>query len=188
MAVILSIAHSFKRTTPELHAFSARLGETVDEAAVRRALTERSFVLQRRLERERSAESTEDNSALAVRGRELMTSYVAGWLRAALPRVPEEGVQAVTSYLTSRSQLHDLASGIGLKDIVLSEEYPPSEEALVRCLCAWLAALANSAGEQRAHLPELTELSDDKLLEELTEQRVYYYSRAILGTRTLMAL
>ncbi|XP_037091848.1 39S ribosomal protein L44, mitochondrial-like [Pollicipes pollicipes] len=142
----------------ELHAFSARLGETVDEAAVRRALTERSFVLQRRLERERlglpdpEAESTEDNSALAVRGRELMTSYVAGWLRAALPRVPEEGVQAVTSYLTSRSQLHDLASGIGLRDIVLSEEYPPSEEALVRCLCAWLAALANSAGEQRAHL------------------------------------
>ena len=50
-----------------------------------------------------------------------MTSYIAGWLRAALPRMPEEGVQAVTSYLTSQDQLHQLAAGIGLKDIVLSE-------------------------------------------------------------------
>ena len=50
-----------------------------------------------------------------------MTSYIAGWLRAALPQLPEEGVQAVTSYLTSQQKLYQLASGIGLKDIILSE-------------------------------------------------------------------
>ncbi|XP_043234390.1 39S ribosomal protein L44, mitochondrial-like [Amphibalanus amphitrite] len=141
----------------ELFAFSARLGESVDEPLLRRALTERSHMLQSQAERQRLglAENEADsacNTELAERGSDIMTSYISGWLRSALPLLPEEGVQSVTSYLTSQQELNQLASGIGLKDIILSEEYPPSEETMARCLRAFVAALAESSGEERAQL------------------------------------
>lgn len=141
----------------ELFAFSARLGESVNESGLRRALTERSYMLQSQEERQRlglpdTEANSADNSELADRGSQLMTSYIAGWLRAALPRLPEEGVQAVTSYLTSQDQLYQLAVGLGLKDLVLSQEYPPSEEAMARCLRAFVASLAEASGETRAQL------------------------------------
>ncbi|KAF0291836.1 39S ribosomal protein L44, mitochondrial [Amphibalanus amphitrite] len=141
----------------ELFAFSARLGESVDEPLLRRALTERSHMLQSQAERRRlglpeNEADSASNTELAERGSDIMTSYISGWLRSALPLLPEEGVQSVTSYLTSQQELNQLASGIGLKDIVLSEEYPPSEETMARCLRAFVAALAESSGEERAQL------------------------------------
>jgi len=141
----------------ELFAFSARLGESVDELLLRQVFTERSYLQQQRLERERlglpdKQTETADNGGLAERGLALMASCASGWLRAALPRMPEEGIQAVTSHLTSHSQLLELAYSIGMKDLVLAEEHPPSEEALVRCLQAFVATLAEGAEEARAQL------------------------------------
>merc|ERR1719508_380793 len=52
------------------------------------------------------------------------------WLRGALPLLPEEGIIAVKSYLT--------------RELVLSEEYPPSASTLAQTLQALIGALSHT--------------------------------------------
>merc|ERR1712096_59574 len=66
------------------------------------------------------------------------------WLRGALPLLPEEGIVAVKSYLTREMMLADIAFHLGLRELVLSEEYPPSASTLAQTLQALIGALAQT--------------------------------------------
>lgn len=81
----------------ELYSFGKRLGEEFDEAVLRKALTESSYVIKNEKEASEvgieSEHTMEDNRRMALQGEEIMNEFIPSYLRHALPRLPEEGIQ-----------------------------------------------------------------------------------------------
>ena len=117
------------------------------------------------------SEEMKDNSDLAEKGREvihssitrygrsefhvmkvLVSSFYYSWLRVAFPVVPEEMITELRDYLLSEPIMADVAFHIGLREIVLSEEYPPAAATLMKCFEAVVGALASSQPERAAKL------------------------------------
>lgn len=88
------------------------------------ALTNRSYVIQQESKQsecgiENSNLNMDDNSSLIRKGEEFIIACVKEHLTEALPKFPEDGVQAICNHLTSSASLANVASHIGLRDIVL---------------------------------------------------------------------
>ena len=66
--------------------------------------------------------------------------------------VPEEMITELRDYLLSEPIMADVAFHIGLREIVLSEEYPPAAATLTKCFEAVVGALASSQPERAAKL------------------------------------
>lgn len=82
----------------ELYAFGKRLHEEFNDDLLRKALTEKSYVSklaeeQRKVGIESSIDDSFDNRAMVAEGEQIMNDFVALYLRHALPRLPEEGIQ-----------------------------------------------------------------------------------------------
>lgn len=85
----------------ELYAFSKRLGEEFDDALLRRALTERSYMLKLEEDTKKvgiiatpeDQQDLLDNSGLVEPGEQILADVVVRYLRHLLPRLPEEGIQ-----------------------------------------------------------------------------------------------
>ena len=88
----------FRNYDAELYAFGKRLQEEFDDEALREALTDASYIAK---ETQRQQElgvshpglAMNNNKELAARGETVITEYCFGYLRAALPMLPEEGVR-----------------------------------------------------------------------------------------------
>jgi len=132
----------------ELKAFSSRIGETFNLNRLTTALTTESHVVAEIEKQKELGIDTnvqfESNKNLSVKGAELIETVVAGWLRAALPDFPEEGVQAVVGYLTCEDMLAEVAFHIGTRDLVLTKDYPPNKETLSQVFQAVVAALSET--------------------------------------------
>lgn len=85
-----------------------------------------------------------DNSELSSEGQKIIKSALTRWLRGAYPFLPEEMITEVRQFLTSDQNMAEVGFHIGLREIVLSEEYPPSAASLKKCLEAVIAALAST--------------------------------------------
>lgn len=138
----------------ELYAFSKRLQEEFDSDALREALTHASYIHK---ERQRQQElgvsdpglAMEDNNQLAAKGERVIADYCTAYLRAALPLLPEEGVSSLVDYLLSEDVMSAVGYGIGLRDLVLCEEHPPSPSTMARCFQAVVGALSVSSPDPR---------------------------------------
>merc|ERR1719483_46670 len=132
----------------ELKALQSRIGETIDQSLLARAFVMESHVeLEIRKQEELGVEVTTglvDNIELAGEGKEIINKALGQWLRGALPLLPEEGIAAVTDYLTTETMTASIAFHLGLRELVLSEEYPPSARSLSCSLQALVAALAST--------------------------------------------
>lgn len=130
----------------ELAALGARLGETFEPVLLVQAFITNSHVEQERVKQAELGVETEvamqDNSDLVMQGTQCIQDTLARWLRGALPYFPEEGVRAVLGYLTGEEMLANVGFHLGLKELVLSTEYPPIREDLARCFAAMVGALA----------------------------------------------
>lgn len=141
----------------ELFAFGKRLGESFELSQLQRAFTEKSFA-RREEERRRQLGIDEkdlqmpDNSDLAEKGQHIARAYVEAFLQHQLPKVPKQGLQAISSYLLSIETLARVSSHLGTRDLIQSTEYPPTAENLAKTLQAVIGALADSSGVQRAFL------------------------------------
>jgi len=140
----------------EMKALQARLGETFDHNLLNQAMIMDSHLeIERRKQEELGVDVSEemkDNSELADRGREVIHSSITRWLRVAFPVVPEEMITELRDYLLSEPIMADVAFHIGLREIVLSEEYPPAAATLTKCFEAVVGALASSQPERAAKL------------------------------------
>jgi len=129
----------------ELAALQARLGETFNQELLTRAFVLDSHVkLELKKQEELGVEISTgliDNSELANKGVAIINEALTHWLRSALPFLPEEGINAILQYLTSENMIADIAFHIGLRELVLSEEYPPSARSLNLTLQALVGAL-----------------------------------------------
>merc|ERR1712001_777297 len=132
----------------EVKALQARLGEKFDGELLMRALVMESHLEQERLKQEElGVEVTSqltDNSELAEKGDEIIKTVLTRWLRSAYPLLPEEMITEVRQFLTTEQLLAEVGFHIGLREIILSEEYPPSAATLRQSLVAVIAALAQT--------------------------------------------
>jgi len=140
----------------ELKALQARLGEQIDSDLLSRSMIMNSHLeLERKKQEELGVEVSEqmvDNSLLADRGREVMQRTLTRWLRGAFSRLPEEMISELRDFLMTDEILADVAFHIGLREIILSEEYPPLAATLRKCLEALVGALDSSQPDRAAQL------------------------------------
>lgn len=133
----------------EIYAYGKRLHENFDLKLLERAFVQRSYVIQEELRLEKlGVDKTElnlvDNRELAEKGRKIASEYVEAYLRYHLPQYPDDGIAAVRDHLLSTEKLAYISSNLGSKEIILAEEYPPSQESLAQTFLAVIGALQES--------------------------------------------
>ena len=79
---------------------------------------------------------------MSVVGHRLIQETVEGFVRKALPYIPEDGVKAITCFLTTDEMLARISFHIGTKDLILSKEYPPSRGTYADVFKAIVGALS----------------------------------------------
>ncbi|XP_037947029.1 39S ribosomal protein L44, mitochondrial [Teleopsis dalmanni] len=141
----------------ELYAFTKRLNENIDISLLQTAFTQKSYIhkeanRQRDLGIEETDIQINDNLKLSEHGENIAKAYISTYLQYSLPKVPEEGRNAILKYLTSIETLAYIALHLGMKDLLLDTEYPPTSEALSRSLLAVIGALQESSGSERSFL------------------------------------
>ena len=98
------------------------------------------------------SEQMVDNSLLADRGGEVIQRTLTRWLRGAYPSLPEEMISELRDFLMTDDMLADVAFHIGLREVILSEEYPPFAATLRKCLEALIGALDTNQPDRAAKL------------------------------------
>ncbi|XP_044261320.1 39S ribosomal protein L44, mitochondrial [Tribolium madens] len=152
----------------EIFAFGKRLGEEFDRKLLKQALTHRSYVsLEEDKAKEKGLENekVDSNYQLIKQGGALISNYIKTELG---EKYPKDVVGALHDYLTSVDMLSHVAVHLGLKDIVLTSEFPVENETLADTLKAVVAALKESQNQERAHL-----FIKDFLLSQLTGKEIY---------------
>ncbi len=156
-----------------MFAFGRRLGEDFSPELLRRALTNRSFVEAEGVRREElgvaedaSSSPTEDNRDLVATGRTFTSGYLSAYLRQVYPGLPSEGIRSLVVHLTSDDVLSTVASHVGLKDILLSAEYPPEATTLSDTFLAVVACVEGEQNRQKFVRDFVaTQLCDKNVLE-----------------------
>ncbi|CAG7729476.1 unnamed protein product [Allacma fusca] len=138
----------------ELYAFGKRLGENFNDDILRTALTDKSYIHQYLKQQEElglpaNQVELQDNNELSVQGMDFISGSVLSTLKEEFPDLPNEGIFAVSEWLTSQSALARICSLIGTNDLILCADYPPSEIVFDRVFKAIVAALVGSSGEER---------------------------------------
>ncbi|KAJ8675410.1 hypothetical protein QAD02_011196 [Eretmocerus hayati] len=139
----------------EVYAFNNRLSEKFDLNLLERAFTHRSYVIQEEEEQKKVGIDNpmldfEDNLELISEGKEITPLLIENYLHSALPLAPLECIHAFKNYLLSNEVLAATSSGIGTKDLVLTQEYPVDEETLANTFYALISALNRSVNLEHA--------------------------------------
>lgn len=114
----------------EIFAFSRRLHESLSEDTLRQIFSHPSYAKlleasQARLNLPHIEVKT--NTELKLAGEQLLDLHVKSYLRYTFDKVPEDGIEQIAHYLTSDETLADIAKWIGCREIILTEEYPPTQ-------------------------------------------------------------
>eukprot|EP00057_Strongylocentrotus_purpuratus_P032440 XP_787663.4 PREDICTED: 39S ribosomal protein L44, mitochondrial [Strongylocentrotus purpuratus] len=143
----------------EIYAFCQRFGEEFNSETVRTAFTHKSYVEKEEKSRremgllDQDAKlQLDDNTQLVNAGYQFSSDYIAGYLRHALPKVPEEGYRAINQYLMNGKVLSYVASNLGLRDLVLCADFPIPSEVMESTLMAIVGGLLEDQGMDRAGL------------------------------------
>lgn len=139
----------------EIFAFNKRLSENFKPEKLEQAFTFRSYVIQ---EEQRQKEmgikdpklDIQDNTEFIIKGEQLTSEIVQNYLTQVLPLAPESVIISLYNYLLSKEVLATVASHIGAKDIILTEEHPVTEKTLSDTFLALVAALAESVDANHA--------------------------------------
>ncbi|XP_069136496.1 large ribosomal subunit protein mL44-like [Argopecten irradians] len=143
----------------EVFAFGKRLGEDFKDDILKKALILRSYqeeedkveqILLDDESLEMEAESGGNNEELAEKGEKIASRYVKAYLRAMYPQMFEEGICAVHDYLVSDEMYAYIGSQLGLKDLIMKMDYPPTDEDYCITMKAVIGALAESQDVARA--------------------------------------
>lgn len=141
----------------ELFAFGKRLGEDFNKDILQQAFVERSYIImeeekQKKVGIEDPKILLKDNREFAAMGESMITKYSKRYLRTVYPRFPEEGICSICEYLVSDDVLADISMHLGIRDLILTPEYPPSNPTLANAFKAVICALEQSSSQDRANL------------------------------------
>ncbi|XP_068157530.1 large ribosomal subunit protein mL44 [Drosophila tropicalis] len=139
----------------ELYSFGKRLSENFELPVLQQAFTDPSYAHKEEERQRKFGIEEEDlkiahNAYLAEKGGHLVAAYVEAYLKQSLPKIPEEGLEALANYLLSTETLANVSRHLGSTDLIYSSEYPPSDEILANSLKAVIGALSDSSGVERA--------------------------------------
>lgn len=139
----------------ELFAFGKRLGEDFDVDILREAFISRSYIEMEIEERKKVGVKTQIpdtscNEELSIEGKQLIQKYLKAYLRFNFPYMFEEGICAICEYLMTTEILASVGKLIGVRDLIQSKHYPPTDEEMVDTFMAVVAAVAKSQTEERA--------------------------------------
>lgn len=129
--------------------------EKFTPALLQQAFVDRSFIVQEEMKQravgieEPNLQLTE-NTQLIKKGEELMTEYIITYLNLSLPKFPRDGIKAIYQHLVSEKTLAHVSSHLGTKDLILTAEFPVSEQTLASSFKALVGALFESSGEAKA--------------------------------------
>lgn len=176
----------------ELFAFGKRLQEEFQMPLLQTAFTQQSYLAKEEAkQRELGIEEVDiqmaHNVDLARRGADIAKEYVDAFLKFSLPKVPHEGQKSIASYLLTTESLSKVALNLGMKELLLDAEYPPSNDSMAQSMLAVIGALEQSAGMERAFIfvrdfictqlnqKDILELwhieKPEKLLQEICQER-----------------
>jgi len=132
----------------EIFAFAKRLGETFDDSLLRRAFTQRSYIIQQELKgTETNVDALEDNLELIKEGKTFISDCIR---RKFQNKYAAEAVDAIHAYLITEAMLSHVGSHMGVTDLILSADFPVDKSTLADTFKAVVAALKRSTDEQRA--------------------------------------
>lgn len=135
----------------ELFAFGKRLGEPFDLDRLQIAFTQPSYVARERSKQEKLGIEEvnlqlRDNQALAKQGQVIAQQCIREFLEKSFPLLIPEGQNAILHYLLSVESLSNVAENLGMKDLLLDIDYPPSRESFAQSMLAVIGALQESTG------------------------------------------
>ncbi|KAJ8940906.1 hypothetical protein NQ318_017497 [Aromia moschata] len=136
----------------EIYAFAKRLGEEFDRKLLKQALIQREYANMQEFKAQEKGEPIPDNIhnfEFVQEGDKIITEYI---IQEYNKSYPDDVVNAVKQYLSSDDMLSHVAKHIGLKDIILTNEFPVANETLSNTFKAVVAALNHSKGIERAQL------------------------------------
>lgn len=143
----------------ELYAFANRLGEKWNDATLRVAFTEQSYLEQEEKRRQEVGISSEQttvaltaNTQLSDIGKDHCSKYLASYLARTLPDAPEECIESVCNYLMSDDVLSHVSNNIGTADLIMCADFPPEKSTLANVLKALIGGLIKDCGTERAGL------------------------------------
>lgn len=93
---------------------------------------------------EGKGEALSDNSELKSEGEALISDYVKAFLRHNYPYLFEEYILSVHDNLTSEQALAYVGAHIGVKDLILSSDFPPELETIANTFKSVVGALKRS--------------------------------------------
>ncbi|XP_013111424.2 large ribosomal subunit protein mL44 [Stomoxys calcitrans] len=141
----------------ELFAFGKRLQEDFQLPLLQTAFTQQSYIAKEEAkQRELGIEDVDikmsHNNELAAVGDRIVKEYVEAFVVHSLPKLPAEGHKAIVSYLMSTDTLSHVALHLGMKELLLDADYPPSNESMAESLKAVIGALEKSSGIERSYM------------------------------------
>lgn len=141
----------------ELFSFGKRLQEEFDLSLLNTAFTQKSYIAkeeakQRELGIEEADMQMNHNENLYKIGTDIAKKYVDKFLKYSLPNVPPEGQESIASFLLSTETLSHVALHLGMTELLLDADYPPSKESMAKSLLAVIGALEQSSGLERSFL------------------------------------
>lgn len=158
----------------ELFAFSQRLHENLSEANLRIAFTHPSYVekeIKKRREDftlEQSELNIISNEKFAKSGRELISDFSKKYLRYFLPKLPEEGITALSKFLLETESMAEMSKLLGTYDLIFSGEDFPNAEALADSL----AAVVGVIGEEKG-IPHTNKFIIDFIMTYLQDKMIF---------------
>ncbi|XP_028141884.1 39S ribosomal protein L44, mitochondrial [Diabrotica virgifera virgifera] len=176
----------------ELFAFGKRLGEELDRSILKRALVQKEYANLAEFKAQNegvAVEKLEHNDELIQEGEKIINNYLKKELS---KTYPDDITKALIVYLTTEEMLSHIGVHIGLKDIILSEEFPVSKNTLSNTFKAVVAALKRSQDVARAENfvkdLVLTQLNGKDVYEIWDPKEPYEYLTKLLKERGITAI
>lgn len=141
----------------EIYSFGQRLGEEFNEDTLRTVFINRSYIEKEEARRKELGVADDiiplslvDNQELAEEGKKIASRYVKAFLRFSYPYFFEEGISAVHDFLMTEELLAYTGFHIGIKDLILTAEFPVAQSTLASTFLAVIGGLAKDQGIVRA--------------------------------------
>ncbi|KAL3270937.1 hypothetical protein HHI36_021442 [Cryptolaemus montrouzieri] len=147
----------------EIYAFGKRLGENFNKDILKRALTHKSYIIQKELEGETT--DLQSNQDLIEEG----SLIISECLNEEYGKIYVKDIaDSIIKHLTTEDMLSHVAKHLGLTDLVLTSELPVEKSTLANTFKAVIAALKQSQDLERAK-----KFIKDFLIVQLNGQTVF---------------
>ncbi|XP_071848251.1 large ribosomal subunit protein mL44-like [Apostichopus japonicus] len=134
----------------ELFAFGKRIGEDLEDSILRQALRRPIIIIDSAGKGGGATLPQPDNAILSESGSLFVSSYIPAYLTHIYPKLPTDGIRAISDYLSRTELLSHIAKHLGIGDVIQCEDFPVPAEDLKITFLAIIGAIFEQHGAERA--------------------------------------